>query len=186
MKKEKLKKLLLSAMFIAIGLVLPFLTGQIEEIGNLLLPMHIPVMLCGLILGWQYGLVVGFITPLLRSLIFSMPAMYPNAVSMMFELATYGSVVGFLYLNGKWQCTKTLYRAMIISMIAGRAVWGVVQTVLLGFDGFTLKMFISGALLNAIPGILLQLVLIPIIMVALKKAKLVPLIKSKDKKINAK
>ena len=67
---QSVKNLTLSAMFLAIGLVLPFLTGQIPEIGSLLLPMHIPVFLCGLICGWQYGAVVGFILPLLRNLLF--------------------------------------------------------------------------------------------------------------------
>ncbi len=183
MKNEKLKKILLAAMFMGLGLVLPFVTGQIKQIGNMLLPMHIPVMLCGLILGWQYGALVGFVMPLLRSLLFGMPHMYPNAVAMAFELATYGGVCGFLYLKAKWQCTKTLYISMIIAMLSGRVVWGIVETVLLGFGGFTVKMFIAGAFLNSVPGIILQLFLIPAIMVALKKAKLVPLVKVKDKSV---
>ena len=87
MKNNTLKKTILAAMFLGLGLVLPFLTGQIKEIGNMLLPMHIPVLLCGLICGWQYGIAVGFIMPILRSFLFSMPHMFPNAVSMAFELA---------------------------------------------------------------------------------------------------
>ncbi len=174
--KNNLKNTVLAAMFLGIGLVLPFLTGQIQQIGNMLLPMHIPVLLCGLICGWQYGLAVGFITPLLRSAIFHMPVMFPNAVAMAFELCTYGLVVGYLYSHAKWQCTKSLFRSMIAAMIAGRVVWGIVEVILLGVgaNGFTFTMFISGALLNAIPGIILQLVLIPLIMVALGRAKLVP------------
>ena len=97
MKHDALKKLVLSAMFIAVGLVLPFFTGQIPQIGKMMLPMHLPVFLCGLICGWPYGLAVGFVTPLLRSMIFSMPVMYPAAIAMAFELATYGFVAGFLY-----------------------------------------------------------------------------------------
>ena len=178
-----IKKLILSAMFLALGLVLPFLTGQIKEIGNMLLPMHIPVLLCGLICGWQYGLIVGLIVPVLRSFLFSMPVLYPTAVSMAFELATYGFVVGFLYNRSKWHCIISLYRSMLISMVAGRLVWGIVQALLLGIGGnaFTLKAFIAGAFLNAIPGIILQLILIPAIMVSLRKAKLVPLNKSHRK-----
>ena len=84
MKHAPLKNLVLAAMFLAIGLVLPFFTGQIPAVGKMLLPMHIPVLLCGLICGWQYGLGVGFVLPLLRSLLFSFPAMYPNAISMAF------------------------------------------------------------------------------------------------------
>ena len=172
-----LKNLCLSAMFLALGLVLPFLTGQIPSVGSMLLPMHIPVLLCGLICGWQYGGVVGFILPLLRSFLFSMPPMYPTAIAMAFELMTYGLVVGLLYGLSKWKCIKSLYRSMLLSMLAGRAVWGVVQMFLLGVgeNGFTVSAFFAGAFANAFPGILLQLVLIPAVMVALRRAKLVPL-----------
>ena len=75
MKKNELKNLVLSAMFLGLGLVLPFLTGQIQQIGNMLLPMHFPVMLCGLVCGWKYGLVVGFVMPVTRTNMFGMPAM---------------------------------------------------------------------------------------------------------------
>ena len=87
MMEKAVKKVTLSAMFMAIGIVLPFLTGQIRQIGTMLLPMHLPVFLCGLICGWQYGAVVGFVLPLLRSMIFGMPQMYPMALAMAFELA---------------------------------------------------------------------------------------------------
>lgn len=90
MKNSNIKNLALAAMFMALGLVLPFFTGQIPQIGKMLLPMHIPVLLCGLICGWKYGLAVGFVTPLLRSVIFGMPILYPMAIGMAFELMTYG------------------------------------------------------------------------------------------------
>ncbi|MBO4413432.1 MAG: ECF transporter S component, partial [Clostridia bacterium] len=77
--KERILRLTLTAMFLALGLVLPFLTGQIPQIGSMLLPMHIPVFLCALICGWQYATPMAFILPILRSLIFSMPPMYPTA-----------------------------------------------------------------------------------------------------------
>ena len=183
MKNKRLLKLVLSAMFIAIGLVLPFLTGQIQQIGNMLLPMHIPVLLCGLICGWQYGLTIGFVLPIMRSLIFTMPAMYPNAVSMAFELATYGFIAGYMFSHARWQCIRSLYRCLIAAMLGGRIVWGIVQTVLLGLgtNGFTFTAFITGAFLNAIPGIILQLVLIPAVMLALDKTHLVPFRNSKTK-----
>lgn len=175
MKKRNLQNLVISAMFLAIGLVLPFFTGQIQQIGSMLLPMHFPVILCGLICGWKFGLGVGLILPLLRSLLFSMPPMYPTAIAMAFELAAYGFFVGFLFSHAKWQCIKSLYRCLIISMVLGRVVWGIAMTVLLGFgaDGFTFSAFLSGALLNAIPGIIAQLILIPAVMLALDKTHLV-------------
>lgn len=176
----KIKKLTLAAMFMAIGMVLPFLTGQIPQIGNMLLPMHIPVLLCGLICGWKYGAVVGFISPLLRSIIFTMPPFYPVAIAMAFELAAYGFIAGFLYKRSRWQCVFALYRCLIAAMIGGRIVWGVAQVVLLGLRSmpFTWQAFIAGAVLNAIPGIVLQLILIPTIMVALNKTGLVPFAKN--------
>ncbi|MBQ2735652.1 MAG: ECF transporter S component [Clostridia bacterium] len=178
MKSNVLKKLVLSGMFLAIGLVLPFFTGQIREIGKMLLPMHIPVMLCGLICGAKYGLTLGISMPLLRSFLFGMPVLYPNAVAMAFELAAYGCTVGLLF--GKHPHRSVLlsvYRALIPAMLVGRLVWGVVEVVLLGFfgDGFTFAAFLSGSVLSAIPGILLQLVLIPSLMLALYKAHLLPL-----------
>ena len=121
--KKQVKNLTLAAMFLAIGFVLPFLTGQIQTIGNMLSPMHIPVLLCGLICGWKYGVAVGFILPLLRSMIFGMPPMYPNAIAMAFELMTYGLVIGLLYSRSRWQCVVALYRCLIAAMLAGRVVW---------------------------------------------------------------
>ncbi len=173
MKNIHIKNMILSAMFLAIGIVLPFLTGQIQFVGNMLLPMHLPVMLCGLICGPWHGLAVGFITPILRSFLFTMPVMFPSAVAMAFELATYGFVIGILYKKFHWHCLKALYKSLVASMVAGRIVWGIVMTIILGFNGFGMKMFITQAVLNAIPGIVLQLILIPIIMVRLGKAKVV-------------
>jgi len=120
MNKVNIKNMTLAAMFLAVGLILPFLTGQIPQIGNLLLPMHIPVLLCGLICGWKYGLPVGFILPLFRYMIFGMPPIFPIGIAMAFELATYGFVVGFIYSRSRWQCVIALYRSMIVAMVAGR------------------------------------------------------------------
>ena len=100
---KSLRNLTLAAMFMALGLVLPFLTGQSPQIGSKLLPMHLPVFLCGLICGWQYGGLVGFLVPLVRSAIFGMPVFFPSATAMAFELMTYGAVAGFLYSISKWQ-----------------------------------------------------------------------------------
>ena len=97
MNKNSIFKITFSSIMIAMAMVLPFLTGQIPEIGAMLCPLHIPVIICGLICGWKYGLVCGFVVPLLRSAIFGMPPMYPTAISMCFELATYGFICGILF-----------------------------------------------------------------------------------------
>lgn len=167
---KSIKKLTLSALFLALGLILPFFTGQIQEIGNKLLPMHIPILLCGVVCGWKYGLMVGFITPLLRNLLFTMPAL-PNAIGMAFELATYGAIIGLLY----YKLSKSklrIYISLLSAMIAGRIVWGIISIIIYGVQqsAFTWQIFIGGALLNAIPGIILQLVLIPILLLALEKS----------------
>lgn len=168
--ENALKKTVLSSMFIAIGIILPFLTGQIQQIGNMLLPMHLPVFLCGMICGWQYGAAVGAVLPLLRSLIFTMPPLFPTALAMAFELCVYGLVSGIIFNRSKKQGLAATYISLVLAMIAGRIVWGIVQTVLLGINGtaFTWQMFAAGALINAIPGIILQLILIPSIMTVLR------------------
>ena len=164
------KKLTLSAMFLAIGQILPFVTGQIPEIGNMLCPMHLPVLLCGFICGPRYAAIIGFICPLMRSVLFNMPIMYPSAIGMAFELMTYGLISGLL--SEKWgnRSYRDIYAALIIAMIAGRVIWGIAQIVLLGIKGntFTMSAFLSGAILNAIPGIILQLILIPLLVKSLK------------------
>lgn len=181
MRKQSrgIKKLVLSAMFMAIGLVLPFITGQIQQIGSMLLPMHIPVLFCGLICGWQYGAVVGFVLPLLRYVLFGMPPIFPTGVSMSFELAVYGAVIGLIMQqlskrnttdSGK-NYVRNLYLALIGAMLAGRIVWGLVRFILARatMQPFTMEMFMAGAFLTAIPGIIVQLILISGIMAALKR-----------------
>lgn len=163
-----------AAMLMALGFVLPFFTGQIPQIGSMLCPMHLPVLLCGFLCGWKYGLAVGFVLPLLRSVTLGAPPMYV-AIAMAFELAAYGFLAGFLYARSRWQCVVALYRCLILAMIGGRVVWAAAQAALSGVSGqaFTWQMFLSGAFFTAIPGIILQLVFIPAVMVALDRAGLV-------------
>lgn len=169
-------KLVLSALFLALGMVLPMITGQIPQIGSMLLPMHIPVLLCGFICGYKHGAAVGFILPLIRTMLFGVPNLYPEAIAIAFELAAYGFLSGFLFGRAKWQCIKMLYRCLIAAMLGGRIIRGVVQALLLGFKDspFVISGFISGVIIHSIPGIILQLVLIPSIMLALHKTHLVP------------
>ena len=185
MSQITVKNLTLAAMFLAIGIILPFFTGQVPQIGMMLLPMHIPVLLCGLICGWRYGAGVGFILPVMRSFLFGMPPMFPMAAAMSFELAAYGLVIGFLYSRSRWQCVVALYRTLIFAMIAGRVVWGAAMMALLGIDGgiFTFQMFAAGAFINAVPGIILQLVLIPVIMVTLNRTGLVRFYREKKDEV---
>ena len=177
---KRIQKLVLAAMFLAIGHVLPFFTGQIPQVGKMLLPMHIPVLLCGLICGGNYGLIVGLVLPIMRSTIWGMPIMYPTAIGMAFELAAYGGIIGFLYQKARKKCLLSLYRCMLTSMVGGRIIWGIVMMFLLGMGtgAFTFEAFLAGAFLNAIPGIVLQLIVVPCVMLALDRTHMIRFKKS--------
>lgn len=172
-KRNQLVNLALAAMFLALAYVMPFLTGQIQQIGNMLCPMHIPVILCGFICGGPWGLIVGFIAPFLRSFTLGMPPMYPVAFAMAFELAAYGLMSGVLYRVFPKK-KGYIYCSLIISMIIGRLIWGVVQFACAGLDPskFGFAAFWAGAVANAIPGIILQIVIIPVVVMLLEKTKL--------------
>ena len=169
---SKVKPLVLSGLFIALGFLLPFLTGQIPEIGRLLSPMHIPALLCGFVCGWPYGLAVGFITPLLRSLTLGMPPLMPTGIAMAFELAAYGAAAGLLYRKLP-KTTVWLYVSLIAAMLIGRLVWGLVSIPLYLAAGsaFTWAAFLAGAFARAVPGIICHIAVVPLVVLALRRAK---------------
>lgn len=174
MRKLSIKNLVLSGLFIAFGILLPFLTAQIPNMGSKFLPMHLPVLISGFVCGWPYGLMVGLIVPIFRSVLLGMPPMFPTAVSMSLELAVYGCMTGLLH---KLLPKKDIfiYGALIISMLCGRMVWGIASVLLYGLNGtpFTWKIFAAGAFFNAIPGIIIQIIIVPIIVITLKRAKVI-------------
>ena len=164
-------QLVTAALCLALCMVLPFLTGQIPQIGSALSPMHIPVLLCGFLCAPAYAAVVGFIAPLLRFMLFGMPPIFPTGVAMCFELATYGLVAGVLYRRLPRK-NASIYAALIAAMLAGRVVWGVVRALLSGVSGspFTFAAFWAGAFANAVPGIIVHIVIIPVLVMALRRA----------------
>lgn len=165
--------MILSAAFLALAYIMPFLTGQIPEIGAMLCPLHIPVLLCGFICGWPWGLAVGFIAPLFRSLTLGMPPFFPKALCMAFELAAYGAIAGLMHriLPRK---KPYIYVSLLTAMIIGRLVWGTAMFLCLSLSGgsFTFAAFLAGAVTNAIPGIILQIVLIPVLVMVLDRPRL--------------
>ena len=173
MRSSSVRSLVTSALMLALCLVLPFLTGQIPEIGGMLCPMHLPVLLCGFICGPVWALIVGAIAPALRYMLFSMPPIYPVGLAMCFELAAYGLFSGLIYRRLPKK-TWAIYVSLIAAMILGRVVWGAVRAVISGVGGaeFTWQLFLAGGFTQAIPGIILQIVLIPILVLALRRAKL--------------
>ena len=171
---RKTLKMVISALFLALAYVLPFLTGQIPEIGAMLCPMHIPVLLCGFICGWPWGLGVGIAAPIMRSLLTGgFPPMFPTAVCMAFELAAYGAVAGMMHRIFPKK-KPFIYCSLLTAMLAGRLIWGLAMFICTGAVGgsFTFAAFLAGAVTNAIPGILIQLVVIPILVALLDHPKL--------------
>ena len=170
MKHTQTKKLVLSALFLALAYTLPFLTGQIKAFGAMLCPMHLPVLLCGFICGWRWGAAVGLTAPLFRSLTLGMPKLFPSAICMTFELATYGIMAGIIYriLPKK---KKHIYLTLLLSMIAGRLVWGAAMFLCVGASGgsFGISAFLAGAFTNAVPGIIAQIILIPPVVIFANK-----------------
>lgn len=136
--------------------------------------MHIPVLLCGFLSSGPLAAIVGLIAPVLRSFLFTMPPLYPTAVAMSFELATYGFVSGMLYSRLPKK-TSNIYVSLLTAMLCGRIVWGIARTLMafMSNSAFTWSLFMSGAFINAIPGIICHIALIPLIVIALQKAKLI-------------
>ena len=176
--KNKILKMVFAALFLALACVIPELTMRIPRLGAMLCPMHIPVLLCGFICGWYWGLPVGLVAPLLRSLLTGgvAPALFPNAICMAFELAAYGTIAGLMHklLPRK---KPYIYCSLLVAMIVGRIVWGASMFICLSASGsaFTFAAFIAGAFTNAIPGIIIQIVLVPIIVMILDNPKILNL-----------
>ena len=171
--KHLIRTLTYAALCLALCMVLPFLTGQIPQIGSALSPMHIPVLLAGFLCGPWWAMGVGLVAPILRFALFGMPPLFPTGAAMCFELAVYGLVSGVLYVKLP-RTVRSIYISLAAAMLAGRIVWGCVMALFSGVSGsaFTWSAFLAGAFINAVPGIILHLLLIPVIVLALKRAGL--------------
>lgn len=163
------KELVWAALFLAIGIIIPYIFHVTSLPGQILLPMHIPVLLCGVVLGKKYGVIVGILLPFINSVLLGMPPIYPTAVAMVFELATYGLVTGLLYKDKKYN----IFISLIVAMLVGRIVSGIVNYALLtvGGSGFVFAAFITSTFVKAVPGVIIQLILIPAILKVLEYAK---------------
>lgn len=160
--KNKTRKLVWASFLLILGIILPRLINLAGSmtLGNLISPIHIPVFLTGLILGPFYGALVGFITPLFSTLLFAMPPMMPPiAVLMAFELAVFGLITGYLYSSK----SQNIYLSLIAAMVLGRLVYGLALIAVGPLFNFNPPFipFMQGAFLTGIPGIVIQLVIIP-------------------------
>ena len=156
------RNIVLAGLLIAIGIIVPAIFHTTGIDGRVFLPMHIPVLLGGFLLSPLYAFLVGVVTPLVNSLLTSMPPLFPTAIIMMFELGVYGLIASYLYRDAK----MPLIISLILSMIAGRLVASLVTYVfVLAFSLQIDPMFIlTGGILFALPGIIIQIILIPLLM----------------------
>ena len=167
------KRMILAGLCIALGVVLPVAFHSVANAGSIFLPMHIPVLLCGLICGWPYGLACGVLAPLLSSLITGMPPM-AYLPSMLCELAVYGFVSGLLMRYVKTgKLLADLYVSLVGAMLLGRLVLGLFNAVIFRAGEYSIAIWTTSAFVTALPGIIIQLAVIPVLVFALKKAKLI-------------
>lgn len=166
MNKTLFKKLVLPALFLAIGLILPMIFHSLSISGLIFLPIHIPVLLCGLICGKKEGFLIGLALPFLSSVLTGMPPIFPVAITMTFELAAYGFFIGLF--SEKFSVITSLISGMII----GRLVSGLSGMIVLGFAGktYSLTAFVTASFITAFPGILIQIITIPLLVKLLEKA----------------
>ncbi len=181
-KRSTLYPMLITAILLAVGLLLPFLTGQMQAFGKLLSPLHIPVFICGLTCGWLWGGVLGAILPLTRMAIFGMPAL-PMALPMTFELCAYGVLTGLLYPMSlrRWKLPHypALLGSLIAAMVFGRMVGGAAKALLLAAGAIagaplTFEAFIAAYFADTLVGAAVHLAIVPAIVLALEKARLSP------------
>lgn len=175
-RKSGLYSLLVTAILLAVGIVLPFLTGNVQVLGQAISPLHIPVLICGLTCGWYWGMGLGIVLPLLRSVLFGMPPLVPVAIPMAFEMAAYGALCGLLYPMLCKKMSKTCW-AMVIAMLAGRLVGGAAKAVVMGIQGnaYTFPAFVTAYFVNTAVGAVIHLIVVPLVVTALEKARLSPL-----------
>ncbi len=185
-RNDTLYRMIVTGVLLALGLILPFLTGQLQSFGKFLSPLHIPVFICGLTCGWLWGGALGVVLPLLRMALFGMPAA-PMAYPMVFELCAYGVVTGVVYpwlcreLCGKRGASRlaVLLASLGLAMVIGRLVGGAAKALLL-MGGvipgvpLTFGTFVAAYFVDTAPGAVVHLILVPAVVMALEKARLSP------------
>lgn len=173
-KLSTLNKFTITAVCVALCIVLPIALHGIPNAGTLFSPMHIPALLCGIICGWPYGLLCGLVGPLLSSLLTSMPAM-AKLPFMMIELAVYGLVCGLtMHLLRSGKLLLDLYASLLLAMLSGRIIAGIVRAFFLAGESYSWSIWATGYFVSCLPGIIVQLILIPALYLALERAKLIP------------
>lgn len=162
---NKTRELVLSGLLLATGILLPMVFHMFGLIGPVVLPMHIPVLIGGFLLSPTLALYLGVLTPIISGLLTGMPVMFPMSIIMAFELGTYGLVASLATRKLKLSSIPSL----IISMIAGRISAGLTVTLLVQLFGVKMNpiMYIKGAIITGMPGLIIQLIIIPSLIYAI-------------------
>ena len=166
---NNIRNMVFCALCMALGLVLPMAFHVIPNAGSIFLPMHIPILLCGLLCGPYYGLLCGFLVPILSSILTGMPPA-PVLPGMICELAVYGTISGFMsrHIQLKNELAS-VYVQLLTAMITGRIVYGILNALVFAAGKYSLSIFIGTAFVTALPGIVIQLIFLPTIVVILNK-----------------
>lgn len=173
-KMSNVKKSIITAVCIALCYVIPLMFHGIQNAGSIFCPMHIPVFICGLICGWQYGLLCGIAGPALSSALSGMP---PVAIlpSMMVELAVYGTAAGLMMKLVRTKSTYAdLYISLIVAIVCGRVLAGLAKALIFARGSYSMSAWIAGSVVTSWPVTVIQLVFIPTIVFALMKSHLIP------------
>jgi len=173
-KMSHIKKSIFTAACIALCVVLPMAFHAIPNAASIYSPMHIPVLLCGLVCGWPFGLMCGICGPFVSSLLTQMPSM-AYLPSMLVELAAYGLIAGLvMQLVHTGKLYADLYVSLGTALLAGRVVAGIARALIFAAGSYSMSLWITSYFITAWPGLVLHLILIPVIVAALQKARLIP------------
>lgn len=167
---SRTKNIVGCAFCIALGVTVP-MVFHLFGLGMAFTPMHLPILLCGLCFGPLYGLLCGLVTPIISSVTTGMPPLYPTCLTMTFELGIYGLLSGFLYRRLK----LNIYLALILTMFSGRVVGGIVSAILMGISNqaYGFNTFVSAYFITNLPGTILLIIIVPIFVLALTRAKVI-------------
>ncbi len=170
---NSVKRMTLAAVCVALCVVLPIAFHSIPDAGSVFLPMHIPVLICGMICGWPYGLICGLMGPLVSSALTGMPPI-AYLPAMMVECGVYGLVSGLMLKFVHTRNTYAdLYIALVAAMLAGRVISGIAKA-LIFTPGMAMSAWVTASFVTALPGIVIQLVLLPTVVFTLMKARVIP------------
>lgn len=174
MENPAIKKIIASGVCLALAMLLPFLTFQSQQLGRIFSLMHIPIFIAAFICGWKYGVIIGILAPIIRSISFGLPPLYPTALSMAIELAIYGALAGLIYERLHYK-KISVYPALICAIIIGRSVGGLITCFLMSTVGneISIVAYIINSFTEGLPGIICHIAVVPPLVYMLKKMQFI-------------